>query len=253
MKPPSRQIDDDEGAYEPRRNVVPFVIGGLLVAGVAVLLIAYLMRGGEGDDKQGTAPAPVAEADAAASMPVASMDAGALATAADAGATAGARNPPPRDRPPVEPRRKPDDPRPPIDKPDDPRPPVDKPDDPPKDENKAQADFYAKMGQTNLKDGDVLGAAANFKKALELDGSNTIAIVGLGEIALEQGSYAAAIGHFKKATRLSKNSRTWTLLGEAYLNSGDRAQAATAFKTALKLDPGNERARNGYEDATGGQ
>jgi len=42
----------------------------------------------------------------------------------------------------------------------------------------------------------------------------------------------------------------FTLLGEAYLNSGQNAVAAENFKKALQLDPDNKRAREGYDDAS---
>ncbi|HEY6038537.1 MAG TPA: tetratricopeptide repeat protein, partial [Kofleriaceae bacterium] len=55
----------------------------------------------------------------------------------------------------------------------------------------------------------------------------------------------------KKAARLApKSSNVFTLLGEAYLNSGQNAVAAENFKKALQLDPDNKRAREGYDDAS---
>ena len=115
-----------------------------------------------------------------------------------------------------------------------------------------KADFYAKLGDRDLANGDFLGAATNFNKARELDGNNLTAIIGLGEIALSQGSTAAAIAHLKKATKLkSSSARAHTLLGEAYLAAGQRSSAAASFKKALKLDADNARARDGYNEATG--
>lgn len=102
-----------------------------------------------------------------------------------------------------------------------------------------------------LGNGDTAGAAANFKKALEVDGKNVNATLGMGEIALRQGLFGDAIAHLKKAARLApKSSRVFTLLGEAYLNSGNNALAAENFKKALQLDPENTRARDGYNEAS---
>jgi cytochrome c-type biogenesis protein CcmH/NrfG len=42
----------------------------------------------------------------------------------------------------------------------------------------------------------------------------------------------------------------FTLLGEAYMNSGNNAQAVANFKKALQLDPDNSRAREGFNDAS---
>ena len=75
-------------------------------------------------------------------------------------------------------------------------------------------------------------------------------MIGMGEIALRQGLFGDAIAHLKKASRLSKSARVFTLLGEAYLNSGNSGEAATNFKKALQLDPDNARARDGYNEAS---
>ena len=40
-----------------------------------------------------------------------------------------------------------------------------------------------------------------------------------------------------------------TLLGDAYLRTGKAQKAADSFKRALKIDPDNSRARNGYTEA----
>lgn len=115
-----------------------------------------------------------------------------------------------------------------------------------------KANFFAKLGDRDLTNGDVLGAATNFNKARELDRNNATAILGLGEIALNQGSTGAAISHLKHAVKLSpRSSRAQTLLGEAYLAAGKNKSAAASFKRALKIDPDNARARNGYNEAVG--
>jgi hypothetical protein len=114
-----------------------------------------------------------------------------------------------------------------------------------------KAEFYANLGAQQLGSGDTAGAAASFKKALELDGKNVNAVIGMGEIALRQGLFGDAIAHLKKAARMApKSSRVFTLLGEAYLNSGQNSVAAENFKKALQLDPDNARARDGYNEAS---
>ncbi|TMQ24280.1 MAG: tetratricopeptide repeat protein [Deltaproteobacteria bacterium] len=114
-----------------------------------------------------------------------------------------------------------------------------------------RAEFFANLGGQQLIGGDTVGAAASFKKALELDARNVAATIGMGEIALRQGLFGDAIAHLSKATKLApKNSRALTLLGEAYLHSGNSAQAAAQFKKALQIDPDNARARDGYNEAS---
>ncbi|MEP6861575.1 MAG: protein kinase [Deltaproteobacteria bacterium] len=128
--------------------------------------------------------------------------------------------------------------------------------DPPADPGDAgspekKAEFYAGLGQQQMVSSDTAGAAASFKKSLELDPKNVAAVSGMGEIALRQGLFGDAIAHLKKAARLApKSSNVFTLLGEAYLNSGQSSIAADNFKKALQLDPDNKRAREGYDDAS---
>jgi serine/threonine-protein kinase len=127
------------------------------------------------------------------------------------------------------------------------------PSDPPSDTASAdkKAEFYSNLAQSQLGSGDTAGAAASFKKALELDPKSVPATVGMGEIALRQGLFGDAIAHLKKASRLApKSSRVFTLLGDAYLHSGNNSVAAENFKKALQLDPENARAREGYNEAS---
>ncbi len=114
-----------------------------------------------------------------------------------------------------------------------------------------KAEALATIGQQQLGNNDTAGAAASFKKALELDPKNANAVIGMGEIALRQGLFGDAIAHLTKASHLApKSSKVFTLLGEAYLNSGNSKEAANNFKKALQLDPDNARARDGYNEAS---
>jgi serine/threonine protein kinase len=137
-----------------------------------------------------------------------------------------------------------------TDNPEDPYGPPDEP--PPSDSGSTEtkAAFFANLGTQQLGSGDTASAAASFKKALELDGKNVAAMIGMGEIALRQGLFGDAIAHLKKAARLARSARVYTLLGEAYLNSGNNGEAARNFKAALQIDPDNARARDGYNEAS---
>jgi serine/threonine-protein kinase len=143
------------------------------------------------------------------------------------------RVPPPREPPPLPPR--------------DPPPPKDPP---PANADAAQAEFFVKLGQKALREGDVVAAAANFNKARGFNARNPEAIAGLGEVALQQGYYRESIVHLSAASRLAPRSpRIQTLLGQAYLGNDQPKLAAAAFKRALKLQPDNDQARRGYEEA----
>ena len=126
-------------------------------------------------------------------------------------------------------------------------------DDPPSDgvAPEKKAEFFANLGTQQLIGSDTVGAAASFKKALELDSKNVAATMGMGEIALRQGLFGDAIVHLSRATKLSpRSAKAFTLLGEAYLSSNNSTQAAAQFKKALVLDPDNARARDGYNEAS---
>ena len=136
---------------------------------------------------------------------------------------------------------------------DNPEDPYGPPDEPPSSESgstETKAAFFANLGTQQLSSGDTASAAASFKKALELDAKNVAAMTGMGEIALRQGLFGDAIAHLKKAVRYSRTARIYTLLGEAYLNSGNNSEAAKNFKSALQIDPDNARARDGYNEAS---
>jgi serine/threonine protein kinase len=118
--------------------------------------------------------------------------------------------------------------------------------------DQAQADFFVKLGEKALREGDVVGAATSFNKAREFDARNPYAIAGLGQVAMQQGYYQEAVVHLEEATRLApRSARLHILRGQAYLGLGDKDKAAEAFKEALKISPDNAEARKGYSEATG--
>ena len=120
------------------------------------------------------------------------------------------------------------------------------------DEAVKMAEFYAKAGEVALRGGDPSGAAGNFQKALASNPKNVDAILGMVEVAMQQGLYTDAIRQLKRAAKLApRSARVHVLLGESHLNSGNASLAEQSFKKALQLDPDNTRARNGYNEAAG--
>ena len=121
---------------------------------------------------------------------------------------------------------------------------------PPQPDDIAKADFYTKLGQTALRNNQISTAAAHFAKARKLNPSSRTVQIGLGEIAVRQRSYAAAIRHLEPIAKSSRSSKIQTLLGQAYLGNGQTTRALASFKKALQLNPDNAQARNGYNRAT---
>jgi serine/threonine-protein kinase len=122
---------------------------------------------------------------------------------------------------------------------------------PPADRDAAQAEFYVKLGQRALAAGNPGAAEEAFTKARGFDNTNADAIAGLGAVALRHGNAGDATVHLDAAARLAPSSaRIQTLRGQAYLAAGKRSEAAAAFKRALKLDPSDAAAVQGFRDAT---
>jgi tRNA A-37 threonylcarbamoyl transferase component Bud32 len=272
-------IQDDDDIPPRRRSWrLAAILGGAIIIGAGGVFAIVAARSGDDDSGAGAEvaaeePKPPGELVAAApAQPVEPSPAAAPATA-DAGAVAAAvvaektekaeAEPAPADEPArpeadqasPAPRKKTSATRPPRDR--EPRKADDAEAERPRpqprgDVDAGKADFYAKLGDRDLANGDFLGAATNYNKARELDPNNAAAILGLGEIALSQGATDAAVSHLRRAAKLRpRSARAHTLLGEALLAAGRRDQAAASFKRALRIAPGDDRAQNGLGEAAG--
>ncbi len=262
-------ISGDEYLDElPGENRLRLVLGSVGALVLVVLLAVKFWPSGEStaenseatnaasQESDATVVASKTQADAAAVAPpeVRPAPVPVVATPTVVRAQPKPRDSKPRPRPKPRPVR---DPKPVRDPPRDPAPANPVPANPidvssgPSAADRAQAKALIGQGNSDLRSGDILGAASKFNKARSFDPGNAGAYAGLGNIALSQGAYQAAIGHLSKATKMrSKSARNWTLLGEAYLGTGANGKAASAFKRALKLRPDDARAREGYNEAT---
>lgn len=110
---------------------------------------------------------------------------------------------------------------------------------------------YHGLATAHLAQGRLDAAAEAEQRALELAGGNyTLAIVGQGDIAREQGRYDEAIAHYN--TALERDSRlagAYLGLGKAALAQGRTEIALTHFQTGLAIEPHNIPLLLGIGDA----
>ena len=66
----------------------------------------------------------------------------------------------------------------------------------------------------------------------------------LGYGLVRKKDYKGAIRVFSLNTEAyPKSGNTWDSLGEAYMDSGDRADAIADYRKSLSINPGNQNAR----------
>lgn len=112
-----------------------------------------------------------------------------------------------------------------------------------------QADVYVRAGREHLSRGAYAKAQMAFEQARTYDPVNAAALAGLGEVAFEQGDYAAAVEKLRAAVRVDRNSRYLTMLGNSYFKMGQHKQALEQYKRALQLQPSNTEAAEGQKAA----
>ncbi|HVW21471.1 MAG TPA: tetratricopeptide repeat protein [Opitutaceae bacterium] len=93
-------------------------------------------------------------------------------------------------------------------------------------------------GSVLFKAGRIDPAAAQFRRALELEPANFWAHYDLGQCLYQRGRFREAIAEFGLAVRiLPENVDARGELGSALLRAGDPADAASQYEQALRLDP----------------
>ena len=99
------------------------------------------------------------------------------------------------------------------------------------------------LGRASLALGDVEGATSAYRRALVFDEGDTWAMNNLGLLRLEQGAAEAAIGPLARASLLDDDQPVFrNNLGMALEHAGYFEEAAEAYRSALSLRPGYERA-----------
>ena len=79
---------------------------------------------------------------------------------------------------------------------------------------------------------------AELESALELEEDMPEALIGMANIYLQQGDFAAAIDALERAIQGAPNApEAYYALGEAYAQSGDKDSACEAYSQFMDLNP----------------
>lgn len=101
-------------------------------------------------------------------------------------------------------------------------------------------DLYIDMMLISLEFGHNRDAETYARKILEYDGTNTIAVYGLGEVAFRNGDFTAAKNNFEQCVSEDPAMYTgWNGLGKVLFREKKYSEANTAFSTALALNAGS--------------
>lgn len=101
------------------------------------------------------------------------------------------------------------------------------------------AGLYNKLGLSELKSGQLIGARQHFNKAIKIDSRYADALNNLGAVAYVQKNYSSAAKYFKKALALSETSATYHVnLGAAWFAQDKLDRATAEYTRAIELDPG---------------
>jgi len=97
---------------------------------------------------------------------------------------------------------------------------------------------WSKLGSLYFAQNALKDAEKTFRRALEIRGDYTPALINLGTVAAVQNYHLAAIALFQEAIKTDPTwARAYRLLGEAYLQNKQGSLGLTALDKALELDP----------------
>ncbi len=91
-----------------------------------------------------------------------------------------------------------------------------------------------------------IGAAKNYRKAIELDATDAVPRWNLGNVLYDQGDRSGAAAWYRKAISLNPNyAPAYSKLGEVLHDQGDSAGAAENYRKAVALQPNDASYCNG--------
>ncbi len=112
--------------------------------------------------------------------------------------------------------------------------------------------LYTGWGLVHLEAGDLAGAAARFRQAVDLDATDGYAWRHLGDAELAQGHVKAAVDAYRQAVRWESGLvPAYVGLARGYSLLGQREAAESALQQALALDPDHPAVRALQEELGG--
>lgn len=106
---------------------------------------------------------------------------------------------------------------------------------------------YTDMGASYRMLGDYAQAQTSYQSSLELDSSDTGAIVGLGLIAQKNGDLRSAIESYSRAVAIQPTAVGYLLLSQVWQKDGHPEEAQAALRSSEKLSRDFERTQRTVE------
>jgi len=104
--------------------------------------------------------------------------------------------------------------------------------------NPSDATLHYKLGNVYYESGRRKAAAAEFEKAIQLDGNYVRAYVNLGVVQAELGQSESALRSYKKALEIKPGDPlALSNLGNTYYSLREFSQAVDSYRAALESDP----------------
>ena len=104
---------------------------------------------------------------------------------------------------------------------------------------------HSGLGRIRMEQGRLTEAAAEFRRALDLEPDSAEVQANLGDALLRMGNAAEAMAHFRQAFRIDPGfAGAYYDLGDALLQTGQPYTAAREFATAIRINPNYAAAEN---------
>ena len=114
----------------------------------------------------------------------------------------------------------------------------------------ASARELLRSAQTLLKAQRYGEASEAFRRLVAGHRERGMALMGLGNIAFQQRSYAEAVARARVAVKAGAGVDARLLLGDSYFKLERYDEAKKAYDEALRIDPASDTARRGLELAS---